>query len=437
MTASVATTNSATRRVHSWLWRVRRGLLLLFLALAVLSVGKGDYRPSELEVAMAPYRYSIVAWELNHLSHKWTRALGDLWPGRDALTERERTELVEEFFGLGLAQRRMEGQLRRAELGIRSQTGPGAGTGAGFLPLPGAGYLNEAIEKNQARRQELLPEVEHIIEETLTQALREQGMAMRWLGIFPPVDAVFGSPPTVMVLSPRDRIYRQDDFLLQPGLNDEVKDKLEAVALDSANLSATVERTGGLSVYPSVVLDTAGLRFGLEAAAHEWVHQWLFFRPLGRNYRKSPEMLTLNETAATIAGEEIGDMAYTALTGEEVTRPWVRGNPERFDFGAEMLETRLRAEGLLAQGDIEGAEAYMEERRHRFVAQGYNIRNINQAYFAFYGSYATGPGSASAIGAQLQEVRRRTGSVGEFLDTMGQFGSYQEFEEYWDSYITN
>ena len=430
MIASVATTDSSAGRIHLWLRRVRRGLLFIFLALAVLSVGKGDYRPSELEVAMAPHRYSIVAWELNHLSHKWTRALGDWWPGGDDLTDSEKAQLVQEFFDLGLAQRRLESHLRRAELGIRSRAGGGGGAGA--LPLPGAGYLAEAIEKNQARRRELLPEVEHIIEETLAQALREQELTTRWLGVFPPVDAVFGSPPTVIVLSPRDRIYRQDDFLLQPGLSDQVKEGLEAVALDSADLSATVERTGGLSVYPSVVLDTAGLRFGLEAAAHEWVHHWLFFRPLGRNYRKSPEMLTLNETAATIAGEELGDMAYTTLTGEEVTRPWVRGNPERFDFGAEMLETRKRAEEFLAQGNIEEAEAYMEERRHRFVAQGYNIRNINQAYFAFYGSYATGPGSASIIGEQLNEIRRRSGSIGEFLDTMGQFGSYREFEDYWE-----
>ena len=208
---------------------------------------------------------------------------------------------------------------------------------------------------------------------------------------------------------------------MRPGLEDTVKADLEGLALELEDLSAVVAGTAGLSVYPSVVLDTAGLRYGLEVAAHEWVHHWLFFRPLGRNYRQSPEMLTLNETAATIAGEELGDLAYTALTGETVDRPWIRATSSQFDFTAEMRKTRRRAEQLLAEGDIEGAEQYMENRRRIFVGQGYNIRKINQAYFAFHGSYATGPGSVSPIGEQMQELRRSSGSLGEFLDTVAQF----------------
>ena len=85
---------------------------------------------------------------------------------------------------------------------------------------------------------------------------------------------------------------------------------------------------------------------------------------------------------------------------------------------------------MLADDNIEGAEAYMEERRRLFVAQGYNIRKINQAYFAFYGSYATGPGATSPIGEQLRELRRESDSLKEFLDTVAQFGSYGEYLEF-------
>jgi len=53
-----------------------------------------------------------------------------------------------------------------------------------------------------------------------------------------------------------------------------------------------------------------------------------------------------------------------------------------------MRETRIRVDKLLAQGRIEEAEAYMEERRQEFVAHGYYIRKLNQAYFAFHGAYA-------------------------------------------------
>ena len=407
---------------------LRRSLLLLVLALLLVSIGQAEFRPTALELAMAPHRYSILEWELGHLSHKWTHNLSLLLPGQHELTEAERADMVREFFDLGLAQRRMEGQLRRGAMAGRGQRD----SGDIAPPTPGASYLRDAIAENKARRDELLPHVEHTVEKTLSRIAREQGLERRIVGLFPPVDTAFGSPPTVLALSPRDRIYRQGAYLLEPGLDDAVKDELEGVALDTEDLSAVVVRTGGLSVYPSVVLDTAGLRYGLEVAAHEWVHHWLFFHPLGRNFRRSPEMLTLNETAATIAGEGLGDLAYTALTGEAVARPWVRGNPDGFDFTAEMRQTRVRAEELLAQGDIEGAEAYMEERRLIFVGRGYNIRKLNQAYFAFHGSYATGPGSVSPIGEQLRELRRRSGSVGEFLKTMAQFGSYGEYLEYWE-----
>ena len=72
----------------------------------------------------------------------------------------------------------------------------------------------------------------------------------------------------------------------------------------------------------------------------------------------------------------------------------------------------------------------MEERRRLFVANGYNIRKINQAYFAFHGSYATRPGSVSPVGEQMRELRRRSGSLREFMDTVAQFESYGEYLEF-------
>ena len=432
MTASVEPASEISGKPRRRLLTLRRGLLVLALALVATAVGQAEFRPTALELVMAPHRYSILDWELGHLSHKWTHSLSLLLPGKHDLTETEKAEMVREFFNLGQAQRRLENQLRRAEVGGRRPLGSGTLT----PPTPGPTYLRDSIASNKARMAELLPHVEHTVEETLSRIAREQGLEHPRFGLFPPVDTAFGSPPTVLVLSPRDRIYRQDAFLLKPGLANTIKDELEGLALETEDLSAVVEPTGGLSVYPSVVMDNAGLRFGLEVAAHEWVHHWLFFHPLGRNFRRSPEMLALNETAATIAGEELGDLAYTALTGEEVVRPWVRGNPAEFDFAGEMRETRVRAEELLAQGDIEGAEAYMEKRRQIFLGRGYNIRKLNQAYFAFHGSYATGAGSVSPIGEQLQELRRRSGSAGEFLRTMAQFGNYQEYLEYWESLDT-
>ena len=100
---------------------------------------------------------------------------------------------------------------------------------------------------------------------------------------------------------------------------------------------------------------------------------------------------------------------------------------DAFDFNAEMRETRLRAEKLLAAGKIEEAEAYMEERRQLLVENRFFIRKINQAFFAFHGSYATSAASVSPVDEQLRTLQNRTESLADFLKTVARFGSYEGF----------
>jgi len=90
-------------------------------------------------------------------------------------------------------------------------------------------------------------------------------------------------------------------------------------------------------------------------------------------------------------------------------------DPDRFDFDAEMRRTRLHVDELLAAGKIEEAETYMEARRQIFVQNGYPLRKLNQAYFAFHGSYATGAASTDPIGPKLQELRRLTPDLSVFV----------------------
>ena len=178
--------------------------------------------------------------------------------------------------------------------------------------------------------------------------------------------------------------------------------------------------------------------------AHEWLHHWFFFRPLGRGFWDSPEMTTLNETAATLGGAELGAKAYAAMAeatvpDETVAEDTPAGKPEPnrppagFDAAEAIRETRLRTEQLLARGEIVGAEAYMEERRQLLVDRGYRIRKINQAFFAFRESYATDPGSISPIDDQLRGLRQSSDSLGDFLRTVAGFGSYEEFLEHLES----
>ena len=79
----------------------------------------------------------------------------------------------------------------------------------------------------------------------------------------------------------------------------------------------------------------------------------------------------------------------------------------------------MEADRLLADGRIDEAEAYMEERRKLFVENGHNIRKINQAFFAFNGTYADSPASVSPIGDQLHRLRELTPDhLGTFIRTI-------------------
>jgi hypothetical protein len=420
----------------------RRGVLLLFLTWLLLACGQGGDRPTTLDLLLAPHRYSLLGWELNHLPDKWLhrldRALVWLKPSTQGWLAPSRADEMawaQQYFSLAL-------RADQLETSLGSMDNPGAQL-AGEAPV-GQAPVGEAFKGHaqqfrqeltdiRQRRERLRPFVEETIEGAVRAALGQEGLAWQGGVVFPPVDTVLSSTPHILVASPRDRIYREWSVLLEPDMNDGDKDQVEAGVLADRGLSAVVEGTGGVASYPSVVSDAYGLHHGVVTVAHEWVHQWLFFRPLGQGFDRSPELTTLNETVATLVGEEIGDRAFAALTGQAVDRPAPDASPpapEAFDFDAAMRETRLGAEELLAQGKIEEAEAYMEQRRQFLAEQGYYIRRINQAYFAFHGSYATTPGSVSPIGQQLRDLRERSASVAEFLNTVAQFGSYQEFLEY-------
>ncbi len=406
------------------------------LALTLAIVGMGDFRPTTIELLIAPYKYSFVNWEVSHVPDKWLYKARRVLARESGPDRGVRIARAKEFFELGVELRRLAQQaqfpsiIQPDSLPKNRRSSP-SGQGSGLFD---SGLSSEQkIERIKERRRSLAAEVEETIEAEVTEVLASVGLANSW-GVFPPVDAVFSTSPHVLVLSPRDRIDPQRTVLLNPGLSNQRKEEIEAAILARENLAALVENTGGVAVYPSVVADEFGLRHAVVTTSHEWLHQWFFFRPLGRNFWSGQEMTVLNETAATIAGDEIGERVFAALTGPGVDRagsssptsPNARDSSD-FDFDAEMRETRARVDELLAQGMIEEPEAYMEERRQLFVANGHLIRKINQAYFAFHGTYATSPASVSPIGDQMRRLRAQSDSLEEFLRTVAGFGSYQEF----------
>ncbi len=69
----------------------------------------------------------------------------------------------------------------------------------------------------------------------------------------------------------------------------------------------------------------------------------------------------------------------------------------------------------------------MEQRRKLFQQNGIFIRKLNQAYFAFHGTYADSPSSISPIGEQVKELRSLTDNLSDFLNIVSDISSYEDF----------
>ena len=232
--------------------------------------------------------------------------------------------------------------------------------------------------------------------------------------------------------------------------------------LTEHNLSAHLSRVGGIATYPTSVHPlTRDLEYLYEVVAHEWIHTWLAFRPLGIRYLQSNELRTINETVATIFGEEMGRRImlrhYPELIGRPPPATMLPIQPDPvpedtetgpknatgetdaselesgFTFRDAMRETRLETDRLLAEGLIEDAEAYMEVRRQYINAHGYFIRKLNQAYFAFHGTYATTGGSSSDLGPILEELRRLSPDLRAFMNTAAGLSSRSRLEQVLDA----
>ncbi len=417
--------------------RLKKPSVILVLSLLLLFGGSGGLRLSPIGLAASPHRYDLLKWELTNLPDKWVHKLKSFLPWNSRSRE-ERVIDVLRFFELSEEISSLEHQL--ASLPRTN----GRLSIAAVDPNNAAVALTDRMKELEKRRSRLKPGVEETLESEISAVLEEEGISFRIGLIFPPVDLVLARAPKVLVISPRDRIDRRTDRLLEPDMSVQEMEALEDKIFLEQDLAALVEGIGGIATYPTIVRDGLSLKSASVIAAHEWLHTYWFFRPLGWNIFDGAEMRTLNETAADVAGEELGERVYQAITGKSADEDPTSDEEStvdddddtedqeegRFEFGEEMRRTRVGTDELLAEGKVEEAEAYMEERRLLFAENGFLIRKLNQAYFAFHGTYATSPASVSPIGDEVQQLRSITDSLGDFIKTVAGFGSYQEFQNY-------
>ena len=402
--------------------------LVVFISLALLMMR------DTLQLSHAvPYKYSLVQWEAENFLAKWLHGLGSLLPG-NSLDEQEKIGMVMEYFRLGEEEERLERRSRELLLPIHGES-----------PTALADYLEELMLVKEARA-EIRNEIEETMEAAVDAAIDEEGLFPGGLiGAFglhlPPVDFRLAPSPKALIISRRDRIEIIEATLLDPDITVEEMDALERQLLTEEDVSALVAGTGGVATFPSVINARYSLRTTLRIAAHEWLHHYLFFRPLGQTYGSNSDMTAINETVANIFGNEIGDLVYRQY--ETAARLPVSFNPrilpqtqqDPFDFRREMRETRLTTEELLSEGRIEEAEAYMEERRLFLGENGHYLRKINQAYFAFHGNYADSPASVSPLFEQLSRLRASSPTLGHFIRDVASVSSQEEFLELYETKV--
>jgi hypothetical protein len=273
----------------------------------------------------------------------------------------------------------------------------------------------------RAARARLANTVQLILEGRLTRAIKEAGLTRRFGGdiVWPPPNIAFQNPPSVLVKSPRSEIRIESQSLLQGDLPIERAQQIEAAAERDGKTSALVVEIGGIAMYPAIIPEDADYRWVMQDIAHEWTHHYLFFTPLGRRYFDSPKLTTLNETVADIVGQELGDriVAEYPVAPPPGSSGGVNASPAGagIDFVAVMRDLRRQVEALLNDGKIDEAEQLMNTKRQYLADNGYYIRKLNQAYFAFHGSYADSAGSIDPIGPKLSSLRENSTSLAEFV----------------------
>jgi hypothetical protein len=376
-------------------------------ALVVASLIAAVWIEDRLALRPGPNEFDVPAWEVRNFLNKWVYEFGALF--RDTPTVAEEDGTLRRFFGAVLEAER-----------------PGRESGPAEAPVK---------ERNRLEN-----DAEAAIERRITAIAEREGIRRGlWLlpdMVWPPVDMEFTTPPRTLAVSPRDRIALADTQLLRAGLDIDEVERIELEREADDGVSATAFPVSGVGAYPTVVAYTTDYRRAVEVAAHEWVHNYLSFRPLGVRYYDNSDVRTMNETVADLVGREIA---------ESVVRAWpLEPTPDSDDGGptpsastsvdlrAELVKLRGEVDALLADGKIEEAEALMEERRRFLAANGHYIRRLNQAYFAFinlYAGEAGSPGATNPIGPKVDHLRRLSPSLAAFLDVAGDLTSVADLDQ--------
>ncbi len=270
----------------------------------------------------------------------------------------------------------------------------------------------EAINILENKDYDQKKDLEIFLEKEVTHLIKEK------LGkdfLFPPLHVSIEKPPKVLIVSPRDKIFQKKAVLIKNDIN---LDEIEMIEknIDALNLSSIILDTGGFAAYPSIVNMKNNYHNMVSTISHEWLHHYLFFYPLGRSYFKGGDMIFINETLADLFANQVSkNIKYEKSTSDNFFRIF-------------MKETRENVDIFLQKKELNKAENYMDRRLIELQNNGYKIRKINQAYFAFYGNYGTSPSSIHSYHEDLSELMLTYDSFIEFLNEIKMIDDSNKFQ---------
>tara|TARA_B100000029_G_scaffold26228_3_gene25933 strand:- start:13446 stop:14657 length:1212 start_codon:yes stop_codon:yes gene_type:complete len=388
-----------------------RKIFFSILIVFMLIIPASKLPLSPIEKITFENSFSLINWEIKNIFPKWIY-LVKTFIQNDQPEPTETIKLLQKYLSLTKQKNLYKNRLDTEVLSIDQKK-----------------IIQNNLTSTINEMNKLKPVVEELSEKAMTETIKINGLKTKLNTIFPPVDISLEPPPLILVVSPRNTIQIEKTIFLSPDLLPAKKNSIENEILKKNNKSAYISNLSGLSTYPTLISNEYNSLDILSTTAHEWLHLYWFFKPFGKNIFKSNEMRTLNETAADIAGRELGLQTYMRLNSN--SKSLIKSNPSNSNrypqFTKHMRETRTEVEKLLLNNQIADAERYMQKRWWELSLAGYNIRKINQAYFALYGIYAESAGSISPIGKQLREFRDFFGTTGEFIEEIAQISSYTQF----------
>jgi len=413
------------------LWRNVTTALKLIVPMLILVVVVGPEWPAfqderyKVDQILGQRYFDFLVWETRALAAKAEAALAS---GQSYLSDEERKHIVLDYVAL-------IGEIRQLEAEVRyTYADPDVSD-----PDRAVQEVQQQIDKKRAAADRLQPVAEEVMQAQVAAILSDEGLDV-FGAVLPPVSAQLTPLPYILIISPREEIRQIYNIPLQYGLTVPDQEKIETSIVDEIDRSALVVPIGGLGIWPAMIHESGNINYLANTIAHEWAHHWLTFHPLGISYGGSPALRTINETVASIFGDEIGAQVIERYYPEFMpppsnpegeSEPSAADQPPMFDFNREMAETRNTVDKLLAEGKVDEAETYMEQRRQFFWDNGYRIRKLNQAYFAFYGAYADAPGEQGddPIGPALLALRKDSKDLAEFMKRVASITSLEKLQE--------